>query len=47
VLSKRAGIDLDEKELLILANSWEIEHGGISGRTARQFTDYLVSKRQT
>ncbi len=46
-LSKRAGIDLDEKELLILANSWEIEHGGISGRTARQFTDYLVSKRQT
>lgn len=32
----------DEKALLKLADRWEIRHGGISGRTARQFIDYLA-----
>lgn len=32
----------DEEALLKLADRWEIRHGGISGRTARQFIDYLA-----
>ncbi len=40
-LAKRAGIDMDEKELLILAGQWELKHGGRSGRAAQQFIDYL------
>lgn len=35
---------MDEKELLLLANRWEIRHGGISGRTAQQFINYLAGK---
>ncbi len=41
-LADRAGIDMDKDRLLLLANQWEIKHGGRSGRTARQFIDYLV-----
>ena len=36
--------DLSEEELLLLANRWEIRHGGISGRTAQQFIHYLAGK---
>jgi len=44
-LAKRAGrVDMDEKELLLLANRWEIRHGGVSGRTAQQFINYLAGK---
>lgn len=32
----------DEEELLLLANRWEIRHGGISGRTAQQFISHLA-----
>ncbi len=45
-LAKRNGMEMDEDELIRLAGSWEIEHGGISGRTARQFIDHLRSKGQ-
>ena len=34
----------DEAELLKLADRWEIRHGGMSGRTARQFIDYLAGE---
>ena len=34
-------IDLTEEELLKAANRWEMTHGGMSGRTAQQFVDYL------
>jgi predicted AAA+ superfamily ATPase len=34
-------IDLTEEELLSQANKWEMTHGGMSGRTAQQFIDYL------
>ena len=34
-------IDLTEEELLAQANKWEMTHGGMSGRTAQQFIDYL------
>ena len=43
-LSRRAGIKMEEKELCAKANQWELSHGGISGRTAQQFVNYLLGK---
>lgn len=43
-LAKRQGIRIDESELLLEANKWEIEHGGLSGRTASQFIDSMSAK---
>lgn len=40
-LAERAGLLIPEEELLLEANRWELSHGGLSGRTARQFIDYL------
>ena len=40
-LARRQGIRMDEAELLARANTWEVRHSGFSGRTARQFVDYL------
>lgn len=40
-LAQRANISLPEEELLAEANKWELFHGGLSGRTAQQFIDYL------
>ncbi|MCD7981268.1 MAG: ATP-binding protein [Clostridiales bacterium] len=40
-LARRAGISLPEEELTAEANKWELSHGGISGRTAQQFVNYL------
>ncbi|MBM6684336.1 ATP-binding protein [Faecalicatena contorta] len=41
-LAKRNGIEMDEEQLLLEANRWELNHGGMSGRTAQQFIDYLL-----
>lgn len=38
---------LSEEELLLLANRWEIRHGGVSGRTAQQFINYLAGKESS
>ena len=43
-LAERAGLLIPEEELLLEANRWELSHGGLSGRTARQFIDYLSGK---
>lgn len=40
-LAKRNAINMPENELLAEANKWELSHGGLSGRTAQQFIDYL------
>lgn len=40
-LAKRSGLEISEEELLSEANKWELSHGGLSGRTARQYVDYL------
>ncbi len=41
-LAKRQGnITLSEDELCAEANKWELSHGGMSGRTAQQFINYL------
>ena len=37
-------ITLSDKELCEEANKWELSHGGLSGRTAQQFIDYLLGK---
>lgn len=41
-LAKRAGITMDEDTIRAEANKWELSHGGISGRTAQQFVNYLA-----
>lgn len=44
-LAQRNGLDIPEDELLLEANKWELSHGGLSGRTAQQFIDYLLGTR--
>ena len=44
-LAKRYdSITLSDEELCKEANKWELSHGGISGRTAQQFINYLAGK---
>lgn len=45
VLANRNGVHMKEEELLLEANKWELRHGGLSGRTAQQFVDYLLGKK--
>ena len=35
-------ITLSDEELCAEANKWELSHGGVSGRTAQQFINYLL-----
>ena len=44
VLAKRQRLDIPEEELLAEANKWELRHGGVSGRTAQQFVNYMAGK---
>ena len=44
VLAERYHVQMPEEELLLEANKWELQHGGLSGRTAQQFIDYLCGK---
>ena len=44
VLAERSEIQMSEEELYLEANKWELSHGGLSGRTAQQFIDYLLGK---
>ena len=41
-LATRYNVVMDEEELLLEANKWELSHGGLSGRTAQQFIDHLL-----
>ena len=45
-LAERYHISMPEDELLLEANKWELSHGGLSGRTAQQFIDYLLGKKE-
>ncbi len=46
-LAKREpSITLSEEQLCAEANKWELSHGGISGRTAQQFINYLAGKSE-
>ena len=44
-LAERGGVKLPEEELLAEANKWELSHGGLSGRSAQQFIDYIIGTR--
>lgn len=44
VLAERNGVTMPQEELLLEANRWELAHGGLSGRCAQQFIDYLSGK---
>ena len=44
VLAERYHVSMPEEELYLEANKWELAHGGLSGRTAQQFIDYLLGK---
>lgn len=44
VLAERYGVTMPQEELLAEANKWELSHGGLSGRTAQQFIDYLLGR---
>ena len=37
-------VTLSEEELCAEANKWELSHGGISGRTAQQFINYIAGR---
>ena len=43
-LAERYHVEMPEEELLQEANKWELSHGGLSGRSAQQFIDYLLGK---
>lgn len=43
-LAEANHIQLNEQELLLEADRWELNHGGRSGRTAQQFINYLLGK---
>ena len=45
-LAEKNGIEMPEEQLLLEANKWELSHGGLSGRTAQQFIDYLLGKKE-
>ncbi|MGN0399380.1 MAG: ATP-binding protein [Blautia sp.] len=44
-LAEKNGITMDRDQLLLQANAWELHHGGLSGRTAQQFIDYLLGQQ--
>ena len=45
-LASKNGIKASEEELRAEANKWELSHGGISGRTAQQFINYMIGVEQ-
>ena len=44
-LARRYDVNISHDELLEEANKWELAHGGLSGRCAQQFIDYLLGKQ--
>lgn len=44
ILAERYKLPIAEEELFAEANKWELSHGGLSGRTAQQFINYLLGK---
>ena len=45
VLATKYHVKVPQETLLEEANKWELSHGGLSGRTAQQFIDYLLGKQ--
>lgn len=40
-LAHKAGLDISDEELCAEAKKFELNHGGVSGRTAQQFINYM------
>ena len=47
IAARVPGLAMSDEELLAAANRWEIRHGGISGRTAQQFVNYLTGLKKS
>jgi len=45
-LARKNQIAMETEELLLQANRWELSHGGLSGRTAQQFINHLLGKKE-
>lgn len=45
-LARRQGVSMSGGELHAEARRWELRHGGLSGRTAQQFVNFLLGKQQ-
>ena len=45
-LARRQGITMEREKLLFEANKWELRHGGVSGRTAQQFVNYIAGLKE-
>jgi len=43
-LARRLGVTMPDDQIRAEANKWELSHGGISGRTAQQFANYLAGQ---
>lgn len=43
-LCRRLGVEASDEEIMAEANKWELSHGGISGRTAQQFANYMAGR---
>ncbi|MDR2654867.1 MAG: ATP-binding protein [Oscillospiraceae bacterium] len=43
-LANKHNLNISEEELYLLANRWELRHGGLSGRTAQQFLLWLLGQ---
>lgn len=43
-LAEKYQVQMEEEKLLLEANKWELSHGGLSGRTAQQFINYLLGQ---
>ena len=43
-LAAKAGLVIDDGELISGSDRWEIRHGGMTGRAARQYVDYLLGR---
>ena len=45
-LCRRLGVKALDEEIKAEANKWELSHGGISGRTAQQFANYMAGQNK-
>ena len=45
VLAERYHVTIPEDELLLEANKWELQHGGLSGRTATHLINHLLGTK--
>lgn len=45
-LADRYDLNMQEEELYAKANIWELQHGGLSGRTASQFITHILGKKE-